>query len=345
MSYWGRSYSCNPAAIHAAQLRLRPDIRSFWIINNDEADVPDGVEHYSTKTLRAHWLLGRARFAVTNVNFPDWVQKREDAIHLQTQHGTPLKLMGNHFRGPMAPKMSYSDLLRRCQRWDYCLSSNPYSTEIWPSAFPVSFRSLEAGYPRNDILYATDSGIAERMRAALGVEDGATLMLYAPTHREYDKGFVPRIDLAKLIAQLPQDWVIAIRAHHSYAGGSEIDQNSRIIDVSDIPAIEHLYLAADVLITDYSSTMFDFANLLRPIVLFIDDYEKYQKKRGMYFDIREQPPGPVASTEADLVEILAQRRFEEPEHQANLRAFNDRFCPFDDGKAGERVVSEIFSRA
>jgi CDP-glycerol glycerophosphotransferase len=114
------------------------------------------------------------------------------------------------------------------------------------------------------------------------------------------------------------------------------------VDVADHPRIEDLYLAADALVTDYSSVMFDYAVLDRPIVVFASDWEEYVRLRGTYVDLMTESPGPVVRTQEELAEVLVTRRAWDDGSTALRRAFRARFCSLEDGRAAERVVRRLW---
>lgn len=296
-AYWSRGYSCNPAAIDAELARLAPHIRRVWAVRAEHVSrVPKGVE-VAVVGSREYWTaLARGTYFINNVNFTDALVKRQGQIHLQTHHGTPLKTMGlDQANYPASTSMKMEDLLRRCDRWDYSLSSNNFSTSVWERVYPCSYTSLETGYPRNDVLINAGAQEVAQARRELGAADGSKVFLYMPTHREYQKEFTPRIDLEELADELGPDVTLLVRGHYFYkATGrlAELQASGRVIDVSAYRSVEQLYLAADALITDYSSAMFDYANLDRPIVIFADDWETYKVVRGSYFDLMAEPPAP-----------------------------------------------------
>jgi len=154
-AYWFKQYAGSPRAIYE-EMQRRPDgPRCVWIFEDrPPIDFPADGEWVQTGSPESLVLTGRARYLINNVNFPDYVVKRPEAIHLQTQHGTPLKSMGLDLNSyPAAAKgMDFKKLLARSDRWDLNLSSNRYSTEVWARAFPCNFESFESGYPRNDVL-------------------------------------------------------------------------------------------------------------------------------------------------------------------------------------------------
>lgn len=346
-AYWSRGYSCNPAAIDAELARLAPHIRRVWAVRAEHVSrVPKGVE-VAVVGSREYWTaLARGKYFINNVNFADSLVKREGQIHLQTHHGTPLKTMGlDQANYPASTNMDMEDLLRRCDRWDYSISSNRFSTSVWERVYPCSYTSLETGYPRNDVLINSGAREVARARRELGAADGSKVFLYMPTHREYQKEFAPRIDLTKLAEELGPDVTLLVRGHYFYKPTgrlAELQAKGRVIDVSAHQCVEQLYLAADALITDYSSAMFDYANLDRPIVIFADDWDTYKVVRGSYFDLMAEPPGAVATNQAQLTEILRSDEWRSEKSATFRKAFRERFCDFDDGRAAERVVRTVF---
>ncbi|MER7836677.1 bifunctional glycosyltransferase family 2 protein/CDP-glycerol:glycerophosphate glycerophosphotransferase [Streptomyces sp. NPDC096040] len=344
-AYWGRGYACNPAAVHATARQLAPWLRSVFLVEaGQEHTVPKDVE-YAVIGSRRYWqVLARAKYLVNNANFAEGVVKRPGSVHLQTQHGTPLKKMGvDQAAYPVvaARTGSFTKLLGRVDRWDFNLSANRHSTQTWERAFPGSYEALEYGYPRNDVYYTASAHDVIRVRRRLGVPDGRTAVLYAPTHRDHHTGFDPGLDLEAFCEAAGEDVVVLLRAHYFYDRGA-CQGTGRIIDVTAHRSAEDVCLAADALITDYSSIMFDYANLDRPIVVYADDWEVYRQTRGVYFDLMAEPPGPVAHTPEELARIFREGAYRGPESKRLRAEFRARFCQFDDGLAAERVVRRVF---
>jgi len=351
-SYWGRVPSCNPAAIEAELRRLAPGIRSVWVVENKRrAEVPKGLTVVGPGSRGYREAISRASFFVNNVNFPDGAPKRPGTTHLQTHHGTPVKKMGLDLREypAAAGGLDFAKLLERVDRWDYSLSSNRFSTLIWERVYPSSFRTLEYGYPRNDVFYSATADDVAAARAELGIEPGQKALLYAPTLRDYRAGYRPQLDLARLARRLGPGYVLLNRGHYLYDEDAAFGGGGRgggVIDVSRHPSVEQLALASDALISDYSSLMFDYANLDRPIVVFADDWEVYRQTRGVYLDLFSgrpgETPGPAVRTEDELAGLFGSGEWDGPEAAALRGAFRERFCAFDDGRAAERVVRTVF---
>ena len=351
-SYWGRVPSCNPAAIEAALRRLAPQIRSVWVVENKRrAEVPQGLTVVGPGSRGYREAISRATYFVNNVNFPDGAPKRPGTVHLQTHHGTPVKKMGLDLQEypAAAGDLDFAKLLERVDRWDYSLSSNRFSTLIWERVYPSAFRTLEYGYPRNDVFYRSGAEDVAAARAELGIEPGQTALLYAPTLRDYRATYRPQLDLARLARRLGPSYVLLNRGHYLYDEDASFGAGpaaAGVVDVSRHPSVERLSLAADALVTDYSSLMFDYANLDRPIVVLADDWDVYRQTRGVYLDLFSgkpgQTPGAAVRSEDELAELFRSGEWDSAASAALRCAFRERFCSFDDGRAAERVVRTVF---
>jgi CDP-glycerol glycerophosphotransferase len=344
-SYWGAKADCNPLAIS----RALDKVGGFDIVwcFSPTAALP---KEFPWRTVRRGSFAmlreaATARYFVSNANVHDDIVKRSGTIHLQTWHGTPLKLMGVDIRPRNPAEMDWDKFVSRSLRWDYMLSSNPHSSYAWRRACPFHYTTLETGYPRNDIFFTATEADRKRIRAALGVPDGKKVALYAPTWREDMRGqplaVTPDIfDADTVLRALGKDYVLLIRAHYFMRRTDTAAMNA--IDVSAYPDTNEVALISDLLITDYSSIMFDYACLRRPVVLYQYDYEDYLRRRGVYFDISKVPPGPIVATLDALCECLSRRSFDTPETHAMIGRFADRFAPWDDGRSTERVLEKVF---
>jgi CDP-glycerol glycerophosphotransferase (TagB/SpsB family)/glycosyltransferase involved in cell wall biosynthesis len=345
-AYWHGGYACNPAAIEAKLRELAPRMRTAWICDPKHA----GTLPPQTAMLRpgsaAYWsALARATYLTTNVNFDRALVKRPGQVLLQTQHGTPLKRVGLDLqdRPAATPTTDFAGLLRGADQWDYLLSANRHSTLVWERALPSSYTTLEYGYPRNDPFHAATRADVVELRERLGIAPGTTAILYAPTHRDYRRSRPEHLDFERVLRDLGPRFTLLVRTHLTYADAERPwGPHPRLLDVSAHPSVEELCLASDALVTDYSSLMFDYAALDRPMVIHADDWEAYEAARGTYFDLRACPPGAIARTEDELVDIFTTGHWQ-GSRSAQLRAaFRARFCSYDDGHAAERVVRRVF---
>ena len=346
-AYWFRGVSCNPAAIAAKTKELAPDVRTVWVVNRNRVGaLPPGTDYVVANTLAYYRAVARARWLINNVNWPNPVVKRPGATHVMTHHGTPLKMMGlDQLDHPMGG--GNTDIvaqMRRADRWDFSVSANAHTTISWDRAYPCRYETLEVGYPRNDRLAVATPADTATVREKLGVRPGQRVVLYVPTHREWLPAGRPVLDVDELARRLGPDTLLLVRGHYFYVPPSAVPEpelRGSIVDVSAYPVVEDLYLAADVMITDYSSAMFDYAVLDRPVVIHAPDWPTYQELRGVYFDLMMHPPGAVATSDAELFEIFASGAWAGEEAAAARAAFRARFCYLDDGGASERVVRRV----
>ncbi|HET6548163.1 MAG TPA: CDP-glycerol glycerophosphotransferase family protein, partial [Solirubrobacter sp.] len=322
-----------------------PDMRGVWVVKDPDA-VPAGVEHVVAGTREYYDVLARGRVFVNNVNFPNDMVKRDGTVHVMTHHGTPLKKMGLDQREtPAGATLNYDALMHRCARWDFSVTANHFTTLAWQHAYPGDHETLETGYPRNDVLFRADEAAVQAARAELGIAPDQISILYLPTHREFRSSYTPVLDVAKVADALGPDCVLLVRTHYFYGADPQIaalHRAGRIRDVAAHPSIEQLYLASDALVTDYSSAMFDYAVLNRPIVTHAPDWEAYRALRGTYFDLTTGGPGVFCRTEEQVADAFESGAAFGKQAARDLAAFRDQFCSLEDGRAAERVVRRVW---
>ncbi|MFI5757437.1 CDP-glycerol glycerophosphotransferase family protein [Streptomyces sp. NPDC051569] len=348
-AYGNSGYTCDPAAIEAKVRELVPHLRTAWIAGAaHEHTVPAATRRLRPGTF-AYWTaLARAKYLVNNADFDQRLIKRPRQILLRTHHGTPLTSVGLDLldRPAAARDTDFGRLLADADRWDYSLSANRHSTLVRERAYPTSCTTLEYGHPRNDVFQRATADDVARLRASLAIPEDSTAVLYAPAYRDYRRTQRLPLDPERLAEALGPRFVLLTLAHHVYGAPVPYTprptSHARLLDVSGHPSVEALCLASDALLTDYSSLMFDYANLDRPIVLHCADREAYEAARGTYFDLRDCPPGAAARTEDELIDIFASGHWRGSRSTQLRTAFRARFCPYDDGQAAERVVRHVF---
>lgn len=298
----------------------------------------------------------RAKYWIMNSRMPSWIVKPKHTIYIQTWHGTPLKKLAMDMKEVYMPGTTtekYKENFRKeVQNWDYLLSPNEYSTQIFKRAFQFNKTVIEAGYPRNDFLY-TDNNLkkisALKKKNKLPLDK--KIILYAPTWRDnhfYSKGkykFDLRLDLRNLQQQLGKDYIILLRMHYLVAEQFDLSEyDGFVYDFSSYLDINEIYLMADLLITDYSSVFFDYANLKRPIIFYTYDIESYRDRlRGFYFNLENEAPGPVVQTNEELVSVILNYEMKGfGEFKKKYNEFYNRYCYLENGDSSEKVVKKIF---
>lgn len=357
-SFSGKQYSCNPRAIYEYMRSHDMPYELVWSVNKDNIGKFEAQQIPYVRRLSLKWFyyMARAGFWVTNSRMPNWVPKPAHTTYVQTWHGTPLKKLVGDMEQVRMPGISKSTYIKSFQteasHWDYLISPNPYSTAIFKRAFAFNKQVLETGYPRNDILYQEDLDEAShRLRKKYGIANGKKVILYAPTwrdHQHYGLGaykFDLQLDLDELFARFGNDSIILLRLHSFIKEQFDLDAYGEFVkDVSAFHDINELYLLSDLLITDYSSVFFDYANTRKPIIFFVYDLEEYRDEvRGFYFDLEAEAPGPVVRTTAQVAAAIEQLSAEgiKP-YKEKYEAFIQRFCYMEDGNAASRVVTKVF---
>jgi CDP-glycerol glycerophosphotransferase len=343
-SWQGLFYSDNPRALSEALHRRAPAVPQVWVVGEATGPVPERITPVLRGTPEHMAALEGARWIVSNDTIHDPFRKAPGTTYLQTWHGTPLKRIAFDVARPVfAGHETYGEeLARDVARWDVLLSPNRFSTDILRGAFRFTGEVLETGYPRNDLLLAPErDAIRAAVREALGIPDGVRAVLYAPTWRD-DRPFSLELDLAAAARALGEDHRFLVRAHW-HAGAGEPVEGDAVIDVTHHQDLRELYLAADVLVTDYSSAMVDFALTGKPILSYVYDLEHYRDVlRGFYVDLEAVAPGPLLTTSDAVIGALADLDAMVAATAERAAAFRARFCDLDDGRASERVLDAVF---
>lgn len=337
-SFYGQSASCNPAGIARMLRRIRPDVTRYWSVVDGSVAIPEGDVRLIEGSREWWRVRGSARVLIVN----DWMRKRfrrRSHQHvLQTWHGTMLKRLGLD-RTNVSARTRLA-VRRESDRWDALLAQNAYSARIFTSAYAFTRGTWDEGYPRNDRLVS--GADASSIRRAVGIPDGARVVLYAPTWRDDRTEMVDYLDLTTFASELPDGHVLLVRGHsRTLRYGRDLEAD-RLIDVTSYPNVADLLEVSDVLVTDYSSVMFDFSATGRPIIFFTPDLAHYSSDlRGFYFDLLAEAPGPVVRTREELLDAIADAETERERYRPQAARWRERFTPLDDGHAGERVVRRM----
>ncbi|MCW2989969.1 MAG: sle [Solirubrobacterales bacterium] len=346
-SFGGRQFSDGPRRIHEELVRRGAPLGHLWVVHDGMVRPADSAVTVRSGS-RAHYeALATARFVVANDHLPDFFERREGQTVIQTWHGTPLKRLGLDVASAAPTQRRFEGgSSEGVAAWQHVLSPNPHTTEVLRRALGVEGEIHEIGSPRNDVL--AGPGAEERRRAVregLGLSDGQRAVLYAPTFRDHviDRRGRPRLDLhldiAQLRAAVGEDTVVLFRKHHLVLDPVPATRDGFVRDVTTWPDASELLLAADVLVTDYSALLFDFALTGRPIVVFAYDLETYRDEvRGFYLDPETELPGPVVRTTAELAEALRA-----PVAVPGYADFAARYTGADDGGAAARAADRFFS--
>lgn len=358
--FLGQSYGDQPKYIYQEMLKrgMDKEYTLVWGLKKDKMhlEIPGNCKKLSYMSLKYIWTVLRSDVIINNSRFPYFLVTNPKTFFLQTWHGTPLKRLGldqDEVYLPNTTTQRYkANMVRSSSQWNAMLSQNRFSSERFCSAFALKREQMwEFGYPRNDLFFLPEcekQSIVERVKESLSIPEGKRIVMYAPTFRDDDTkqskyNHTFPFDLNAFAKELGEDTVLLLRVHYlvSQTIGKEI-HSANIIDASSYPDIAELYLTADLLITDYSSVMFDYAITGKPMIFYMYDLVNYRDKlRGFYFDLSELP-GPMTEQFEEMLAYAKDPQSFEASYEKKYWAFRNKFNYLDDGKASARIVDKIF---
>lgn len=351
----GRNYTGNPKAIYEEMIRqgLDKEYRCYFILEKPNTVIPGAAKTVKRNRLKYFILFATSGIWVCDTRLPKYILKRPECKYIQTWHGTPLKKLALdmdsvYMAGEKGIDNYKKNFYDNAQTWDYLISQNHFSTEIFRRAFAFDKDMLEIGYPRNDVLFEKNNEQdITKLKQELGIPLDKKVILYAPTWRDnefYGKGqykFNPPLDFTLLQEKLSDEYVMIVKYHYLVMDKIDWSPYQGFIYSCDLSFdISALYLVSDMMITDYSSVMFDYNLLKRPMFFFCYDLEEYKDTlRGFYFDFLEEAPGPITLTTEDLIASILD--YQQEAYQQKQEAFYQKFNHADDGRASLKVVELI----
>lgn len=351
----GKQYADSPRCIYEEIVKRNLNYKKVWVCNKTVRFNDPNTIRIKRLSPSYYYYLAKAKIWVNNQNFPTYIEKRPQTTYIQTWHGTPLKKMLFDIENIMGRSDDYLERVSKATRtWDYLISPSPYASKAFQSAFRYEGEILETGYPRNDIFYQEERlAIASKVKSRLDLPKDKKVILYAPTFRDNQATknnkftFDINMDLHKLKEQVGDDYIILLRMHVVVSNRIKLDESIRdfVKNVSNYSDIQELLVITDILITDYSSVMFDFANTGRPMLFYTYDLETYRDDvRGFYINFEKEAPGPLLRTTEDIIDSVTNIKKVEKEYKQKYDSFYDTYCLLEDGKASERIVDMLIDK-
>jgi CDP-glycerol glycerophosphotransferase len=349
----GKQYADSPRYIYEEIVKRNLPYKKIWVYNKAMPVKDTNTQQIKRLSPQYFYYLAKSGHWVNNQNFPTYIKKRKGITYLQTWHGTPLKKMLFDIENIHGRSDDYLERVHEAtKQWDYLVSPSSYASKAFRSAFKYEGEIVESGYPRNDLFYKNhQSDLKEQVKNKLVIPKDKKVILYAPTFRDNEtKGknkfvFDIKMDLHEMQERLGDEYVVLLRMHVVISNNFTIPEelNSFVYNVSNYPEIQELSLISDILITDYSSVMFDFANTNQPILYFTYDFEEYKNDiRGFYMDFEEEAPGPFLYNTEEIIQSIENIDSVTQSYQERYKAFQQKYCSLEDGHASKRVVDQLF---
>ena len=359
-SFYGNSYSCSPKAIYEYVLNDErfKDYKFVWAFKNiNKYTFDERTILVKSNSRKYYKYLSKSKYWVVNLLINTGVKKKKNQVYVQCWHGTPLKKLRYDIEKDNV--LNYISEVRKRNdldaiKFDYFISPSKFCTEKFTSAFNLKKLNnenifIEKGYPRNDYLFNYKKSDIKKIKKELNIPLNKKVILYAPTFRDNqvnENGYTYNVELDfnKLKNEFSEEYVILFRAHYFIANKFDFKKyNNFVYDVSKYEDINELYIISDILITDYSSVFFDFANLKKPILFYMYDYNNYKNNlRDFYIDLKELP-GPILKKENTLIKEIKNIDNYSKKYKEKYEKFNKKYNYLDDGNATKRVVEEIFN--
>lgn len=341
INFNGKGFGCNPKYIALELLEQKLPYDMVWLADAAGEEFPQGIRAVRYSSVRALYEVATAKVVISNVKNDLRLIKKKGQYIIHTWHGSYCaKLVEREAEDKLSPGY-IKESKHHSKICDLFLSNSRALSKSYRDSFWYDGEILECGFPRNDILFCDEGEKTAAVKQALGLPDGAKLALYAPTFRDDGNTACYDIDHAAILETLGESWYLLIRLHPNVgSAGKLFPFGGRLVDATAYPDMQELLVAADILITDYSSTVFEVASMEKPSFIYASDVEEYEKMRGLRQDFFTMPYPVCRSNEA----LLEQLRAFTPENGRELaRRFSESFGSTDKGDASKQVAERIKS--
>ena len=344
-SYFSTKFNDSPRAIFEAMRRLAPDYEFIWLMRDDSVII-EGAEVIKPTKIKALYHLATAKIWVDSSRKRSWVVKRKGQYYVQTWHG------GIAFKRVEAdvqenlPDLYVKAAKQDSKMADLFISGSKWQTESYRKSYWYDGDILEKGLPRSDIFYKLTDSIKKSVYDHYQLSSDTHLVLYAPTFRadeslsSYDVDFEGLLNT--LSAKFGGKWAVLVRLHPNVAKMQDFIQYSdRILNGSSYQEINDLIVSSDVMITDYSSCMFDAMEARKKVFIYARDVDAYMSDRGSEFTFDELPFDLAQSNEELFAAI---HHFEQEQYEDKVSQFSQRLGLFKTSHASEDVVNYILDK-
>lgn len=344
MNYYGGGFGDNGKAIAEQLHKQKPDLKIIWPVKKSNKNkLPDYCVPVIFRSIKYYYEMATAAVWVDNSRKAADIVKRKGQFYIQTWHG----MMGlKKVEKDAEELLSHGyivDAKHDSKMADLILSGCRFFTDLCKRAFWYDGEILECGSPRLDILFANAEKTTKKVRDKLEIAPQKKIVLYAPTFRndENTDCYIQKYEeiLEGLSSAYDSEWVFVVRLHPNISDKANfIKYNSKVINATSYPDLYELILTADIVISDYSSLMFDASIINKPVFLYAADIDSYKAERGVYFELHELP-FPLSTNEEDLTDQLTH--FDNKGYLKRLNEFNNDVVYYENGTASETVAKRI----
>lgn len=345
-SYYGSQYGCNPKYIAEYMVAHYPnEFDIVWAFDNPK--LIRGHEHYRQVKImswRYFYEICTSKVIITNFRTTNLFVKRKQQYYIQTWHSS-LRLKQIEQDAEESLPAPYIEMAKKdSEKCDLLLSGCRLSTEIFERSFWYKGDILKNGTPRNDLFFQDKKNKRRKIMRKLDLSKHTKVLLYAPTFRKANSLDVYDVNYLKLVESLELkfggEWIVLIKLHpHLVTQSNQLIYSDKVMNVSAYDDIQELLYIADVLLSDYSSLIFDYAITKRPCFLYVPDLPSYQQSdRGLYFDVKHLPFINTA-TNNELIKKIEE--YNEHKYQTDLALFLDSIGSYEEGRANEFLLKRI----
>lgn len=342
VNYHGKGYGDNAKYVVESLLKKNENLKIYWALKNTDEMVPKGIKKIKFNSIKYFYHLTTAKVWLNNSRFQPFVRKRKEQYYIQLWHGG-LALKKIEYD-------AYDKMTEYYKQWmqndskitNLMISNSTFCTEMYRRAFKYNGKILEVGSPRNDILINNKENMKEKIYNYYNIGNDSKTLLYAPTFRKDYSSNPYNIDLLLVKQKLEEvtndKWNIIVKFHPIMKKNDMYVKNiDKFIDASNYPDMQELIAGCDILVTDYSSTMFEALIANKIVILYVNDLDKYNEERGTYFDLQELPFNIVKNNN-EIIKLI------ENFNDIDINSYNEfskKVGLKEEGTASEKVAEKI----
>lgn len=340
----GKRYGDNPKYIVDELMRQDSNYEIVWLIKPEYAkEIPEKIKAVNYDIFHIAYEMATAKIWIdSNTKMPGFL-KRKKQYYIQTWHGSyGLKKIGQDIQDKMTG-IDIKYFQYDAKQWDLLLSNSNFTTQIYRRALWYSGEIMQCGSPRNDIFFENRCECREKVEKYFHIQ-GKKMVMYAPTYRDDFKIDEYRLDYKRMVTSLEKrfggEWVVLVRLHPNNIADAEeiLEYSDWVINATSYSIMQELLAACDVLVSDYSSCILDFATKRAPCFLYATDIEKYKGERDFYLDIYNLP-FPLAQNNDEMINNIFQ--FDQKKYLEDLQMLFEQVKLCDNGNACKQVVEWI----